>query len=627
MRLDPTSARFAFCKRGSLGLLSLLLVLQTGCFSIGGEAQQAKNTPQIKSVNIQGDQLLLEGYSLDRVEKVYLKDVKKTYEYKVTSQDSGSLVSQAIGSFLVGLDKTYDLILESADAEVLNQVKVSLDGAVGGTISGSFAIPSGTLGIGNAWNSTRPSPVSQLHITSSVGGSASNGEGVGNSLSTEGLTIESLLSATESNFVSLYSGASLALGEAGFLRFGAVQNQVSQPTSFYIGSNSVPKAVGVTSDGNIGVGTAWTSVRPSPISKLHIVSSTGGGGTSSSDTQIGGISSEGLTIETLFPPFQQLQQQAVNPSPPTRTYVSLFSGNRTSAGWQTGAGYLRFGPTANGASFFIGPESNEKAFAVTNSGDVKIAGGLYVATDASVAPSLSIASTGALTRYYPSPSPSSSPTPLFEIDRYSESQGKSGLNFGIYTYPDTHSPSTAFTPPEGYLTPLTINRNNGVISFTATNNMGNNGVVAYFSYSTAVTETSTTKTCSLDTTGLNCSSDRRLKKNIQPLQGALDKVLAIDGVSYSWKSDPNGATRIGFIAQDLQKTVPELVVNDPKLEYLQVSYAPYVAVLHQALKELYQKLFSPSGEVTLLQKKILEQEDRIHSLEQRLGRLEKTLQK
>jgi hypothetical protein len=62
-------------------------------------------------------------------------------------------------------------------------------------------------------------------------------------------------------------------------------------------------------------------------------------------------------------------------------------------------------------------------------------------------------------------------------------------------------------------------------------------------------------------------SDARLKKNVQPLAGSLDKLLALRGVTYEWK-DPakhgnlTGA-QVGFIAQDVEKAFPAWVSPNP----------------------------------------------------------------
>jgi trimeric autotransporter adhesin len=53
------------------------------------------------------------------------------------------------------------------------------------------------------------------------------------------------------------------------------------------------------------------------------------------------------------------------------------------------------------------------------------------------------------------------------------------------------------------------------------------------------------------------TSDRRLKDDITPLTGASDLLSRLEGVSFSWKWD--GRSDIGFIAQDVEKVLPQIV--------------------------------------------------------------------
>ena len=86
-------------------------------------------------------------------------------------------------------------------------------------------------------------------------------------------------------------------------------------------------------------------------------------------------------------------------------------------------------------------------------------------------------------------------------------------------------------------------------------------------------------------------SDRRWKKNIEPLGSCLEKVSDLQGVSYEWDMEAHpdsGFTpgrQIGLVAQDVEKVVPELVSED-KDGYKSVSYAKLTAVLVEAVKEL-----------------------------------------
>ena len=56
------------------------------------------------------------------------------------------------------------------------------------------------------------------------------------------------------------------------------------------------------------------------------------------------------------------------------------------------------------------------------------------------------------------------------------------------------------------------------------------------------------------------SSDYRLKENIAPMSGALEKVSQLKPCIYTWKTD--GSAGQGFIAHELQAVVPECVVGE-----------------------------------------------------------------
>jgi trimeric autotransporter adhesin len=63
-------------------------------------------------------------------------------------------------------------------------------------------------------------------------------------------------------------------------------------------------------------------------------------------------------------------------------------------------------------------------------------------------------------------------------------------------------------------------------------------------------------------TGWSCSSDERLKTNVVSIDGGLDKIMQLRGVTFNWLSNPNGVQQNGFIAQEVQKIFPELVSTD-----------------------------------------------------------------
>jgi len=85
-------------------------------------------------------------------------------------------------------------------------------------------------------------------------------------------------------------------------------------------------------------------------------------------------------------------------------------------------------------------------------------------------------------------------------------------------------------------------------------------------------------------------SDRRIKRNIKPIRKALDKVLALQGVTYHADSrKPLGEAHMGLIAQEAKEIVPE-VVYEMEDGFYTLAYGNLTALLIEAVKELTQRV-------------------------------------
>lgn len=106
------------------------------------------------------------------------------------------------------------------------------------------------------------------------------------------------------------------------------------------------------------------------------------------------------------------------------------------------------------------------------------------------------------------------------------------------------------------------------------------------------------------------SSDLRFKTNIRPVENALEKVKSLRGVYFNWdqKSFPNkdfsDKTELGFIAQEVEKVLPEVVSKDNSPEeYRSVKYDKVVALLVEAIKEQQKQIDSLKTQVKKLKRK------------------------
>ena len=110
-------------------------------------------------------------------------------------------------------------------------------------------------------------------------------------------------------------------------------------------------------------------------------------------------------------------------------------------------------------------------------------------------------------------------------------------------------------------------------------------------------------------------SDIRWKQNIVPLQSSLDKVMRLKPVNFDWRTSEfpdlhfTNDTQIGFIAQDVEKIIPEVVTTDNN-GYKGISYERITPVLAGAIQELNSKIDELrkenqrlSGEIEVLKQK------------------------
>jgi hypothetical protein len=97
-----------------------------------------------------------------------------------------------------------------------------------------------------------------------------------------------------------------------------------------------------------------------------------------------------------------------------------------------------------------------------------------------------------------------------------------------------------------------------------------------------------------NSTSYTTSSDYRLKKDVQPMTGALAKVQSLKPCTYKWVQDDTASE--GFIAHELAETFPQAVVgekdfvnSDGEPQYQGVDTSFLVATLTAAIQELNAK--------------------------------------
>lgn len=106
------------------------------------------------------------------------------------------------------------------------------------------------------------------------------------------------------------------------------------------------------------------------------------------------------------------------------------------------------------------------------------------------------------------------------------------------------------------------------------------------------------------------SSDARFKTNIAAITNPLQKVLALRGVHFNWNTSAfpqkmfSDKRTLGFIAQEVEKVLPEIVQTENTAEgYKSVQYDKVVALLVEAMKEQQKQIDSLKSQVKKLKRK------------------------
>jgi hypothetical protein len=82
------------------------------------------------------------------------------------------------------------------------------------------------------------------------------------------------------------------------------------------------------------------------------------------------------------------------------------------------------------------------------------------------------------------------------------------------------------------------------------------------------------------------NSDRRLKENITPITQALEKIQSLQGVYYTRNDLEDKRRNIGFIAQEVEEVVPEVVFTDFTEDKIKsIAYQNLTALLTEGIKE------------------------------------------
>ena len=91
-----------------------------------------------------------------------------------------------------------------------------------------------------------------------------------------------------------------------------------------------------------------------------------------------------------------------------------------------------------------------------------------------------------------------------------------------------------------------------------------------------------------------------------PINGALAKVLSLRGVNFEWEEAANRGPglQMGFIAQEAEAVIPEVVARRGGKGLYGMQYAPITALLVEAVKDQQRVIERQASEIETLREEV-----------------------
>lgn len=121
------------------------------------------------------------------------------------------------------------------------------------------------------------------------------------------------------------------------------------------------------------------------------------------------------------------------------------------------------------------------------------------------------------------------------------------------------------------------------------------------------------------------TSDGRLKRQVKQLSNALEQLKKIRGVEFYWNTDIDVAKnfsrskQIGFIAQEVQVAVSDVVLPILNNSYLGVKYTSLIPVIVEAMREVDANQYSENQKILNRLKELTQQISMLKLRNEELG--------
>jgi len=104
-------------------------------------------------------------------------------------------------------------------------------------------------------------------------------------------------------------------------------------------------------------------------------------------------------------------------------------------------------------------------------------------------------------------------------------------------------------------------------------------------------------------------SDKRYKREIEPISSTLSRIMQLKPYTYKYINDPMEKRTLGFLAQDVETIFPELALrttDENNQETLGLNYPGFAVVAIKSIQEQQQMIETQGAKIAQLEKEIAE---------------------
>lgn len=115
------------------------------------------------------------------------------------------------------------------------------------------------------------------------------------------------------------------------------------------------------------------------------------------------------------------------------------------------------------------------------------------------------------------------------------------------------------------------------------------------------------------------TSDASMKENVKGSTYGIAALKELHPVSFTWRNQPENGAKLGFLAQEVQQVVPEVVKEHGPNLSMGIYYSDLIPVLVKSMQEQQVAIRARAAENDALRERIADRSERIARLEALLG--------